>query len=162
MNIIVAVDENWAIGYKGELLISIKEDLQNFKRLTLEQNVVMGEITYESLPKRPLPNRTNIIITKDKNYKAINTIILHDVKDVVAYAEMSDKETFIIGGAQIYDIFIPYYKKAYITKIHHKFNADRHIKNFIDEKWKLIQQSVMFKTDDGFNYQFLCYEKILY
>ena len=162
MNLIVAVDENWGIGYKGDLLIKISEDLKYFKKITLNQNVVMGQITFESLPnKKPLKNRTNIVLTNDKNFFSEDIIICYGIPQVLDYVKNSDKETFIIGGESIYRQFIPYCTKAYITKIYHSFKADKHIPNFVDSKeWNLVEKSEIFETEEKVNYQFLVYDKI--
>ncbi|MCL2062870.1 MAG: dihydrofolate reductase [Candidatus Cloacimonetes bacterium] len=177
MNIIVAVDENWAIGYKNDLLIRISEDMKYFKNKTMGNIVVMGRKTFESLPgQRPLKNRTNIVLSKDKKYTVttasllppekdveipvFKTIICHDVNEVLSIVKSSDKEVFIIGGEMIYKLFIPYCKKAYVTKIYHKFKADKHIPPFSNNpSWGLIEESEIFETKENIKYQFLVYEK---
>jgi dihydrofolate reductase len=161
MNLIVAVDENMAIGYKGDLLIKISSDLKYFKKITTGHNVVMGRITYESLPgKKLLPNRTNIILTHVKSYCVPGAVMCHCVDEVLHYAQNSDLQTFIIGGQAIYNIFLPHIKKAYITQIYAKFDADKHIPNFIQApQWTLISESDMMTTESGISYQFLVYER---
>jgi len=159
MNLIVAIDENWAIGNKGDLLIKISEDLRYFKRITTGHVVVMGRVTFESLPdKKPLKNRTNIVLTNDKEYKAEGVIICHTIEKVLKICNESELETFIIGGEQIYKLFLPYCKKAYVTRIYHSFAADKHLTNFITDEWKLTEESDTFRTAEGVEYRFLVYE----
>ena len=161
MNLIVAVDENWAIGYKGDLLAKISEDLKYFKQKTLNNIVVMGRVTFESLPsKKPLKNRTNIVLTNDKTYQAHDVVVCHTTAEVLQISNNCEQETFIIGGEQIYKLFLPYYKKAYITKIYHRFEADRHLPNFVEtNEWEVIEQSDIFITNENVRYQFLVYER---
>jgi dihydrofolate reductase len=161
MNLIVAVDENWAIGYKGDLLIRISEDMKYFKEKTVNNTVVMGRVTFETLPnKKPLSNRTNIVLTHDKDFKAEGAIICHNVEEVLTIANTSDQETFIIGGEKIYKLFLPYITTAYITKIYHKFTADKYIPNFVNSShWELSEKSDILTNKDGIKYQFLVYAK---
>ena len=160
MNLIVAVDENWGIGYQGDLLIKISADLKYFKEQTLHQNVVMGMVTFESLPnQKPLKNRTNIVLSHLPDYQVEGGIVFNDIEQVLDYAKNSDKETFIIGGAMVYELFIPYIKKAYITRIYHKFEADKFIPDFITgSEFKLTSESEMFETEEGIGYRFMIYE----
>ena len=162
MNIIVAIDENWAIGYKNDLLIKIKEDMKHFKQKTMNNIVVMGRLTFESLPEqKPLKNRINIVLTRDCSFKAEGTTVCHDIETVLSIAKAGEKETFIIGGEQIYKLFIPYCKKAFITKIYHSFKADKYIPNFINSPdWEMIEESELFEADESIKYQFLVYKKI--
>jgi len=162
VNLIVAIDENWAIGYKGDLLIRISGDLKYFKEKTLNQNVVMGQVTFESLPgKKPLKSRTNIVLTLDKNFYAEGISICYNIQQVLDLALKSEKETFIIGGESVYKQFIPYCQKAYITKIFHKFEADKFIPDFVNTPdWAQVEQSEVFINEDGLKYQFLLYKKL--
>jgi len=159
MNLIVAVDENWGIGYKGDLLVKIREDLKYFKRMTVGKIVVMGRVTFESLPgQQPLKDRTNVILTKDKSYINFDAFVCHNEDNVFEICK--DRETFIIGGEQIYVLFLPYITKAYITQIYHSFEADKFLPRFVEgEDWKLIEESEVFYTEEGIKYQFLVYEK---
>jgi dihydrofolate reductase len=161
MNFIVAIDENNGIGKDNDLLIKIEHDLKHFKSITSSHNVVMGRVTFQSLPKqKPLPNRTNIILTKDDSFKVENAVITNSVNEVLEYAQKSQKDTFIIGGEKIYELFMPYCNKAYITKIFHTFNADKFLIGFDSERdWKLIDESEIFLTESNIKYQFLVFER---
>jgi len=161
MNIIVAADNNWGIGYKGNLLIKIKEDLQYFKQKTMGQIVVMGRVTYESLPKRrALIGRRNIVLTRDMGFFAEGFGVCHSVENVCELAKVSKKEVFIIGGQEVYKAFLPYVNKAYITRIYSEFPADKYIPNF-DElpQWQKVGESEVFQTEGGVRYRFLEYER---
>lgn len=115
-NIIVAIDSAGAIGKDNALLCHLPADLKHFKELTMGYPVVMGRKTWESLPKKPLPGRTNYVITSSNTID--QAIVIHDVKDVL---NMIDREFFVIGGASVYQQFLPYAHKLYITRIHHTF-----------------------------------------
>ena len=135
-SIIVAVDKNNGIGYKGELLYRIPEDLKRFKKLTIGNTVVMGRKTYESIGY-PLPDRTNIILTKDKNYKVDNdlVIVINKIEDIIEKYTNSKEEVFIIGGSEIYELFLPYVDKIYTTVIFDKKVADRFFPKFNIDEW---------------------------
>ena len=156
MNLIVAVDEKWGIGKRNDLLFHLSADLKYFKEKTLNKTIVMGEKTFLSLPKRPLPNRENVIITLDKNFKADGTVIFNDLKDVLNYCK--DKDAFVCGGGQIYKLFLPYCKTAYITKVFADGGAEVSFEN-VDamSNWVLKEKSPTQKEGD-LEYCFCVYE----
>lgn len=144
MNLIVAVDYNWAIGYKNELLIHIPKDRQFFKDTTMSKIVVMGRKTFESLSnKLPLKGRINIILTSDVNYKVPNAIVLNCLDDLYDELEKYDTENiFIIGGESIYKQLLDKCDTAFITKINKEFKADSFFPNLDnDSKWKIANKS---------------------
>lgn len=120
IKLIVAVDKNFGIGYKDELLFRIKEDLQNFKKLTTGHFVVMGRKTFESLPK-PLPERTNVVLTRNKDYNPCpNVVVETDIDKIINHylgTGEQDKDLWIIGGSEIYKQFLPYVEEAHVTMI---------------------------------------------
>lgn len=117
MNIIVAVNSDWGIGYKGTQSIVISEDRRRFKQLTEYGVVITGRRTYEDF-HRPLPNRKNIILTHDSSFRADGAVVRHSVSDVLDEISSDDPEkVFIIGGGGVYEAFLPYCTVAYITKI---------------------------------------------
>lgn len=158
ISIIVAVASNWAIGKNNQLLWHIPADLKRFKQITLGHQVIMGKLTYESLPKRPLANRTNIVITDNPDEKFDGCITVHSIEEALAYCN-EQEESFIIGGGSVYRQFMPYANKLYLTVVHKDFEADTFLPIETDQ-WKLIE-----RTDcepDGmndFSYSFLVYEK---
>ena len=140
MYLIVAVDENWVIGAKGDLLVRISDDMKFFKSKTMGKTVIMGRTTYESLPgKKPLPGRRNIVLTRDKGFRAEGFEVCHSFEAVFRITEkLPAEEVFIIGGEQIYSFFLPYCHGAFVTKIHAAFAAEKFLPNLDEnEHWKL-------------------------
>ncbi len=160
LSIIVAMANNNAIGKNNNLLVYLPNDLKWFKKNTLNKTIIMGRKTYESLPKGALPKRTNIVLSKNKNFKAENCIVLNDFDDVFKYLQ-EKKENFVIGGAEIYKKFLPKANKLYITKIYADFDADVFFPEINFDDWKLIEK-IENKADEKhkFNYDFLVYELI--
>ena len=163
MNIIVAVDKNWAIGYKGELLARISADLKNFKAVTSGNIVILGRKTLETFPKqKPLPNRVNIILSRKEGYKVEGAKVVKSVEDAIKEVEKyPDREVFIIGGSSVYEQFLPYCKKAYVTKIDKAFeNADSYFENLDEAKdWKLVEEGETL-NEESLNFNFNIYERI--
>jgi dihydrofolate reductase len=161
MNIIVAVDKNWAIGRNNQLLVSIPADMKLFRQETTGKVVVMGRKTLESFPNGlPLKQRTNIILTKDKNYKVKDAIVLHSVEEVLKEIEKyPSDEVYCIGGASIYSQFLPYCDTAHVTKIDFAYEADSYFPDLdkMDE-WEITQESEE-QTYFDLEYQFLKYER---
>ncbi|MDY4833761.1 dihydrofolate reductase [Frisingicoccus sp.] len=126
MNIIVAVDKNWAIGFENKLLNSIPEDMKFFRETTTGKVVVMGRKTLESFPnKRPLKNRTNIVITRQKDYKVDGAVVLHSVEEALDYLkQFKSEDIYVIGGASIYEQMLPYCDVAHVTVMDYAYQAD--------------------------------------
>ena len=128
MEIIVAVDENYGIGKDGDLLAHLSPDLKRLKAMTVGNIIVMGSKTYMSFPKRPLPDRENLIITHHpENYPEIKCFT--DVDEFLEYSKTADKPIFVLGGGSVYEQLLPYCEKAHITKILHSFEADTFFPN---------------------------------
>ena len=141
MKAIVAVERNWGIGCNGKLLVHLPEDLKFFKEKTINKVVIMGRKTFESLPnKRPLPNRINIILTKNKNYKVEGAVVLNTIEDVLDYTKnMLSEDVFVIGGEKIYEIFLPYVDECFVTKINYNYVADSYFPNLdLMDEWEQI------------------------
>lgn len=122
LSIIAAVSENNIIGGDNNLLWHLPADLKRFKQITSEHHIIMGRKTYESVGK-PLPDRTNIIVTTDETYKAEGCIVFNTIKEAIDYAKGQD-EVFILGGGNIYKQTINIADKMYITRIHENFKGD--------------------------------------
>ncbi len=161
MNLIVAADENWGIGKDGGLLTHLSGDLKYFKEKTKGKVVVMGRATLESLPKgRPLPERTNIVLTRDTSFEKEGCVIANNMEQLLAECAKYDSEdVMIIGGEQIYMQLIRQCERLFITKIFASFDADKHLMN-VDRmrSFELVWESDI-KEENGISYQFLEYRK---
>lgn len=161
MNIIAAVDSNWAIGYQNSLLVRIPSDQKMFRELTEGKVIVVGRKTLETFPqKQPLKNRVNIVLSKDKKYTVKGAIVLHSIKELRKELEKyDDKEVYVAGGASVYEQLLPYCDTAYITKIDYAYQADAHfprLDNMPD--WELTADSEE-QTYFDLEYYFRKYEK---
>ena len=161
MNLIVAADKNWGIGYQNKLLVSIPEDMKFFRRETGGKVVVMGRKTLESFPNGlPLKNRTNIVLTKNPAYRAKGAVICHSPEEVLKELEKyPSKDVYIIGGDSVYRQFLPYCDVAYVTRIDQAYMSDAYFPD-IDEmpEWELAAESEE-KTYFNLEYTFCRYER---
>ena len=162
MNLIVAVDKNWAIGYGNKLLVSIPQDMKFFRETTSGKVVVMGRKTLESFPNGlPLKNRTNIVLTGNKNYKANGAIIVHTIEELLEeIKKYPSDEVYCIGGDSVYKQLLPYCDTAHVTKIDFAYEADSHFPN-LDEmpEWKITAESEE-QTYFDLEYTFVKYERV--
>ena len=162
MNLIVAVDENWAIGYKNELLVRFPNDHKMFRQMTTGKVVVLGRKTLETFPQgMPLPNRTNIILSKSEDYKVKDAIVVHSVEELLEeLKKYNSEDVYIIGGESIYRQMLPYCDTAHVTKIDHAYEADTYFPNLDeDADWTITADSdeqIYFDL----TYHFIKYEKI--
>lgn len=162
MNMIAAVDKNWAIGYGNKLLVSIPKDMKFFREETTGKVVVMGRKTLESFPgKQPLKNRTNLVLTKNKNYQVAGATILHSKEELLEkLKEYKSEDIYVIGGQSIYELLEPYCDVAHITKIDHAYAADAYFPNLdASPDWEITAESEE-ETYFDLEYQFLKYEKV--
>lgn len=151
-----------AIGYKGDLIYHLKDDLKYFKETTLGHAIVCGRKTYLSLPKRPLPERTNIVLTRG-DYEFNGALILHSKKEVIEYAlSHPDEKIFICGGDNIYRQFMDIASKLYITEIDESktIEADSFFPKIDSSIWGVKSSSNYLISDKGNRYRFLVYERI--
>ena len=154
ISIIVAVAENNVIGKGNKLIWHISEDLKRFKQLTTGHHIIMGRKTYESIGK-PLPNRTNIIITRDSQFTAQGCIIANSLENAFEIAS-NDTEVFIIGGGEIYRQAIPFADKIYLTKIHAEFKGDTYFPPLNPDEWTFESTEKEKPLADGnIEYSFL-------
>lgn len=137
INIIVAVDKNFGIGKENKLLTNIKSDLEYFKSVTEGHIVVMGYSTYLSLPKRPLPNRLNIVLTR-RDIELEGSIVIHSIDELFDKLKElgEDREVFICGGESIYRQMVHYADKQYVTHVFDSFDADTFYPEISDD-WEL-------------------------
>lgn len=161
MNLIVAVDKNWAIGCKNRLLVSIPNDHKFFRQETLGKVVVLGRKTLETFPQgQPLKGRTNIILSKDKNYSVNGAITVHSIEELLAeLKQYSSEDVYIIGGESIYRQMLPYCDTAHVTKIDHVYEADTYFPNLdASEEWEITADSEE-QTYFDLVYYFIKYER---
>jgi len=156
ISLIVAMDKNKVIGKNNSLIWKLPEDMKRFKQLTLNKPVVMGRKTFESIGK-PLPNRLNIILTREKNYSAEGCVVVHSVKEALN-ASKNNEEIMVIGGAQIYKEFLPLANRMYITLIEKEFEGDAYFPEYNKEDWKETNRK---GHDNGqFKYAFVELERV--
>ena len=161
MNLIVAVDSNWAIGKENKLLVSIPQDMKFFRETTNGKVVAMGRKTLESFPQgRPLANRVNIVISHNPDYQVKDAIVVHSIEELLEELKKYDEENiYIIGGESIYRQMLPYCDVAHVTKIDHAYEADAYFPDLdSDPEWEITADSdeqVYFDI----TYQFLKYER---
>lgn len=149
MNLIVAVDGNWAIGNNGDLLCKNPIDMKFFKETTTGKVVIMGRKTLESFPKqKPLPNRTNIVLSR--NNKIDGCIVVNSIDELfIKVKNYDDDDLFVIGGGQIYKELLPYCKKAYVTKMKNIFEADTYFPNLDElDNWEIVDKSEDLKYEN--------------
>jgi len=158
-SIIVAIAENNAIGKDNQLLWHLSEDLKRFKKLTTDHCIVMGKKTFLSLPKGPLPNRTNIVITDDATEKIDGCVMAYSIEDAISKSS-NDFENFIIGGGSIYSQFLPLVNKLYLTIVHHPFDADTFFPEINFSEWTTVSSEKIDKNDVfPFDYTYLILKK---
>ncbi|EDP98137.1 dihydrofolate reductase [Kordia algicida OT-1] len=159
--IIVAAAENNVIGKDNQLIWHLSDDLKRFKKLTSGHHIIMGRKTFESFPK-PLPNRTHIVITRQKDYKAPKgVIVVHTMKEAVSVATLSDAEPYVIGGGEIYKQALPFATKIELTRVHHEFEGDAYFPEIDKKDWK--ETNNVFHTKDDkheYEFSFLTYERV--
>jgi dihydrofolate reductase len=139
ISIIVAIAEDYGIGNKNELLWHVPEDLKRFKKLTFGHTIIMGKKTWESLPKKPLPGRKNIVITDDPHETIEFSITAYSIEDSLSKCGKND-EVFIIGGGSIYRQFMPFADRLYITHIHKQAPADIFFPFIDPDIWEPIEK----------------------
>ncbi|MBR2166641.1 MAG: dihydrofolate reductase [Paludibacteraceae bacterium] len=138
ISIIVAISENYAIGKKGDLLCHMPADLKHFKEITSGKTVLMGERTFFSLPKHPLPNRRNIVLTDVPGKTFEGAEAVYSLDELCAKVQ-DEEEAFVIGGGMVYRQMMPRADKLYITHIHHSWDdADTFFPEIKESEWKLL------------------------
>jgi dihydrofolate reductase len=164
MNLIVAVDNHWGIGYNKGLLVSIPADKKFFRKTTTGKTIIMGRRTLESFRDGlPLPDRNNIVITSRKDYDGKGAIVVHSTEEAVKRArELSeDDDIYVIGGGQVYREMYGLCRTAYVTKIDYTYVADTFFPNLDeDENWKMVEESEE-QTCFDMEFSFCTYKNLL-
>jgi dihydrofolate reductase len=159
LSIIVAMDRNRVIGKNDALPWHISEDLKHFKKITMGKPIVMGRKTHESIG-RPLPGRENIIITRDKNYKAEGCTVLHSLEDIFKHCKDVD-EVMITGGSEIYRYALEKASRLYLTEVHAEIEGDTFFPEFDRNEWQETSREA-FNADEknDYDYSFVVLDKI--
>ncbi|SFN43096.1 dihydrofolate reductase [Salegentibacter flavus] len=155
---IAAAAENNALGKENDLVWHLPDDFKRFKKLTTGHHIIMGRKTFESFPQA-LPNRTHIIITRNKDYKAKGAVVVHSLERALEIAK-DDPQPFIIGGGEIYKQALPYSEKIELTRVHSEFEADTFFPKIDNTNWELVNEE-FHPTDEKHKYAFtyLTYER---
>jgi dihydrofolate reductase len=151
ITLIAAAAENNALGKDNQLVWHLPDDFKRFKQITSGHYIIMGRKTFESFPK-PLPNRTHVIITRQKNYKVDGCIVVNSIEDAIKSCP-KDEEVFIIGGADIYSQSIDFADKIELTRVHANFEADAFFPEININQWKLIFEEKHVQ-DEKHNFDF--------
>lgn len=151
ISLIVAMDRNRVIGNKGQLPWHISADLKNFKAITMGKPIIMGRKTHESIG-RPLPGRENVVITRDKNYKAEGCTVLHSLEEAFEKFENLE-EIMIMGGADLYEQTLDKANRIYLTEVHAEVEGDTYFPEFDWETWEETSRQD-FKADEKNQYDY--------
>ena len=155
ITIIAAIGENNELGLDNKLIWDIKEDLKRFKKLTTGHSIIMGRKTFESISKA-LPGRLNIVLTKNKNFKFKNVSTASNIHEAIELTK-DDEQPFIIGGSEIYSLFINMAQTIELTRVHNNFKADTFFPDINFGKWnKIYEEKFNF---DNLPYSFITYKK---
>ena len=161
ISIIVAATENNVIGDDNDLVCKLPDDMKFFKRITTGHHILMGRKNYESI-NRPLPNRENLILSRDPHYRVDGAYTFTDVESAVKFANNNDQEELmVIGGGNIYRQLLPETDKIYLTRIHTEIDGDTYFPILDDEEWEITHEK-FHEADDKHEYSFtyLTYERI--
>jgi len=159
ISMIVAMDDKQAIGFNNQLPWHLPEDLKYFKRVTTGHPIVMGRKTRDSIG-RNLPNRENVILTRDKQYACDGCTVLHSIDDFNNWQETMEKEIFIIGGSEIFKETLNITDRLYITEISGEFEADTYFPIIDWNEWHIISEEKGIRNEQNdYDYRFLVYER---
>jgi dihydrofolate reductase len=161
MTIIAAISENLALGKINQLLWHLPDDFKRFKEVTMGHHIIMGRKTFESISKKALPKRTNIVITRDKNYECSCVVVANSLKKALQIAHRTDSNPYVIGGGIIYEEAMKIADKLDLTIVHHTFEADVFFPEIDFRVWK--ETSRIFHPKDEkhvYDFSFVTYERI--
>ncbi|MBS1645993.1 MAG: dihydrofolate reductase [Bacteroidetes bacterium] len=163
VSIIVAAAQNNVIGKDNALIWNLPIDMKFFKDKTKGHAVITGRKNYESIPKkfRPLPDRTNIVVTRQKNYDAQGAVVVSSIQEAIQYAKQhfENEEVFVIGGAEIYKQMLDSCDRVYLTRIHHSFDGDAFFPD-LPSAWKLVDSTLVSADEKNpYSFTFQTWEK---
>ncbi|HVU20674.1 MAG TPA: dihydrofolate reductase [Rhizomicrobium sp.] len=156
-SLVVARADNGVIGKNGALPWRIPEDMRHFKALTIGKPCIMGRKTWDSLPKKPLPERDNIVVTRDAGFNAEGAAVFHTLEDAFARA-CGASEICVIGGAELYKATLPFATRIYLTEVHGQFEGDTTLPPFDTSIWVEISREDQ-STADGLRYSYVTLER---
>lgn len=156
-----AEDKNHIIGSNGHLPWKLPNDMKHFKNVTTGHPIVMGRKTFESFPNGPLPNRLNIVISRNPNYQVPDSVVLLTDKSQLSNFVKSNEEVMVIGGAGIFDLFADDVDRLYLTKIDHAFDGDTKMVKIDYDKFKLVEKKEGIMDDlNIYPHTFETYQRI--
>ena len=162
LSIIVAIAQNGAIGKNNDLLWHLGSDLKRFKQLTMGHPVVMGRKTWESLPKKPLPGRQNIVMTTNPDFEEEGATVVHSVNGLFKALKDCDEEVFVMGGAAIYEALLPFTKRLYITRVYRDYDANVYFPTIDMSEFTLVKfGEPMYDEESGLDYAYEEYDRKL-
>lgn len=157
ISLVLAMSTNGMIGANGTMPWRIPDDMKHFKAMTMGKPIVMGRKTWDSFPKRPLPGRTNIVITRDTNWHAEGAVVVHSLKEAIARAGDAP-EVAVIGGAEIFKLALPRADLVHLTQVHRDFAGDTRMPLFDKAYWRETTRDNR-TTPDGLAYSFVTLER---
>jgi dihydrofolate reductase len=159
ITLVLAMADNGVIGDRGAIPWRIPADMRRFKALTMGKPIVMGRKTWDSFPKKPLPGRTNIVITRDKSFAAAGAVVVHSFDEALARAaaEKADEIT-IIGGAEIYRAALPRAGRIELTEVHGNIQGDTRMETFDPATWREVARED-HSTGDGLGFSYVTLER---
>ena len=159
LTVIVAVSENQVIGKDNDLIWDLSIDLKRFKTLTSGHHMIMGRKTFESFPK-PLPNRTHIVITRQKNYRVPEGVVVVNSIEKAIEAVVNDEQPYIIGGGEIYKQALPYASTIELTRVHENFDGDTYFPEIDLNQWEEIKRERISKDEKhACDFSFITYKR---
>ncbi len=159
ISLIWAMDENRLIGMENRLPWRLPADMKWFRRHTLGKPIIMGRKTFDSFGGRPLPERTNIVVTRDKGYQAEGAVVVYSIDEAIQAAGDVD-EVMIIGGASFYEQMLPRAERIYLTLVHGKFEGDAWFPQFDMGEWReVLREEHPVDEKNNVACSFLCYER---
>jgi len=159
ISLIVAMAENRVIGNNGQMPWHLSADLKKFRAITTGFPIIMGRKTFESIG-RPLPNRTNLILSNDSDYQAAGCLVFNDIDRALAHADQLADQVFIIGGSTLYEALLPVANTLYLTQIHQNFAGDTWFPEFSRDEWiEVTREDIINDPSVNFNYSFVQFKK---
>lgn len=157
LSLIAAIGKNRELGKDNDLIWHLKGDMKYFREMTNNKTIIMGRKCFESLPGL-LPNRKHIILTNNKDYKVDGALVMNNMDDVLNYIKSTDEQCFIIGGAKIYELFLPYCDNLYLTEIKDKKDADVYFPKF--DKKLYNKEIIGTQEENNIKYSFVLYRRV--